>query len=60
MAYVKGSIEPEFLPETVWSEVSAGPVRHEDCYMDSYAHFSIHEEMIKDRVRTDAYRNAIT
>lgn len=28
-------------------------------YFDSYAHLSIHEEMIKDRVRTDTYRRAI-
>ncbi|XP_059308893.1 probable protein arginine N-methyltransferase 6 [Lycium ferocissimum] len=28
-------------------------------YFHSYAHVGIHEEMIKDRVRTDSYRNAI-
>ena len=28
-------------------------------YFDSYAHLSIHEEMIKDRVRTETYRRAI-
>ncbi|CAN4080910.1 unnamed protein product [Withania somnifera] len=28
-------------------------------YFNSYAHVGIHEEMIKDRVRTDSYRNAI-
>jgi len=30
-----------------------------DYYFDSYAHFGIHEEMLKDEVRTNAYRNAI-
>ena len=30
-----------------------------DYYFDSYAHFGIHEEMLKDEVRTIAYRNAI-
>ena len=30
-----------------------------DYYWDSYSHFGIHEEMLKDRVRTNAYRNAI-
>lgn len=30
-----------------------------DYYFDSYAHFGIHEEMLKDRVRTSSYRNAI-
>ncbi|KAK9691465.1 hypothetical protein RND81_09G198500 [Saponaria officinalis] len=28
-------------------------------YFHSYAHLGIHEEMIKDHVRTDTYRNAI-
>ncbi|ADV19487.1 protein arginine N-methyltransferase 1 [Cryptococcus gattii Ru294] len=30
-----------------------------DYYADSYAHFGIHEEMLKDSVRTLSYRNAI-
>ncbi|CAO3593151.1 unnamed protein product [Absidia cylindrospora] len=30
-----------------------------DYYFDSYAHFGIHEEMLKDQVRTISYRNAI-
>lgn len=30
-----------------------------DYYFDSYAHFGIHEEMLKDEVRTMSYRNAI-
>lgn len=30
-----------------------------DYYFDSYAHFGIHEEMLKDEVRTESYRNAI-
>jgi len=30
-----------------------------DYYFDSYAHFGIHEEMLKDEVRTMTYRNAI-
>ncbi|KAL1556470.1 putative protein arginine N-methyltransferase 6 [Salvia divinorum] len=28
-------------------------------YFNSYAHLGIHEEMIKDRARTDTYKNAI-
>jgi len=28
-------------------------------YFDSYSHFGIHEEMLKDTVRTKSYRNAI-
>lgn len=30
-----------------------------DYYFDSYAHFGIHEEMLKDTVRTKSYQNAI-
>ncbi|KAJ1959057.1 Nuclear SAM-dependent mono-and asymmetric methyltransferase [Dipsacomyces acuminosporus] len=30
-----------------------------DYYFDSYAHFGIHEEMLKDEVRTLSYRDAI-
>ncbi|KAK9761729.1 Nuclear SAM-dependent mono-and asymmetric methyltransferase, partial [Basidiobolus ranarum] len=30
-----------------------------DYYFDSYAHFGIHEEMLKDEVRTISYRNSI-
>jgi len=30
-----------------------------DYYWNSYAHFGIHEEMLKDEVRTKSYRNAI-
>ncbi|KRX93150.1 Protein arginine N-methyltransferase 1 [Trichinella pseudospiralis] len=39
-----------------------GPVEEmtsRDYYFDSYAHFGIHEEMLKDHVRTLTYRNAI-
>ncbi|KAJ3100149.1 Protein arginine N-methyltransferase 1 [Phlyctochytrium bullatum] len=30
-----------------------------DYYFDSYAHYGIHEEMLKDEVRTMSYRNSI-
>lgn len=30
-----------------------------DYYFDSYAHFGIHEEMLKDEVRTKSYMNSI-
>ena len=37
------------------------PSRRDDSYyFDSYAHFGIHEEMLKDTVRTNAYKHAIT
>jgi hypothetical protein len=31
-----------------------------DYYFESYSHFGIHEDMLKDKVRTKAYENAIT
>lgn len=41
----------------------AAPAASEDTsdnyYWSSYEHFGIHEEMLKDRVRTNAYRRAI-
>lgn len=35
------------------------PTTSKDYYFDSYSHFGIHEEMLKDEVRTLAYKNAI-
>jgi protein arginine N-methyltransferase 1 len=35
-------------------------LKDEDYYFDSYSHFSIHEDMLKDKVRTNGYMNAIT
>mmetsp|Transcript_32626 Transcript_32626/g.56678 ORF Transcript_32626/g.56678 Transcript_32626/m.56678 type:complete len:363 (+) Transcript_32626:1125-2213(+) len=53
-----GSSEPEFQPETMWEgfEDSEQP---KDSYFYSYSHFGIHEEMLKDRVRTESYMHAI-
>ena len=39
--------------------VSSGPPKSGDYYADSYSHFGIHEEMIKDQVRTQTYQKAI-
>jgi hypothetical protein len=41
---------------------ASGPTRAEefdDNYIDSYSHFHIHEEMLRDTVRTLAYRDAM-
>uniref|UniRef100_A0A8C4NJZ9 type I protein arginine methyltransferase n=1 Tax=Eptatretus burgeri TaxID=7764 RepID=A0A8C4NJZ9_EPTBU len=38
---------------------SADDMTSRDYYFDSYAHFGIHEEMLKDEVRTRTYRNAM-
>ena len=32
---------------------------NKDYYFGSYSHFNIHEEMLKDKARTDAYKNSI-
>jgi hypothetical protein len=36
-----------------------GTLTSKDYYFDSYAHYGIHEEMLKDEVRTLTYRAAI-
>ena len=36
-----------------------GYVKDPDYYFDSYSHFSIHEEMLKDTIRTKSYMNSI-
>lgn len=40
-------------------KVTAELMTSRDYYFDSYAHFGIHEEMLKDEVRTLTYRNAM-
>ncbi|CAI4231343.1 unnamed protein product [Auanema sp. JU1783] len=41
------------------TRVAPGEMTSKDYYFDSYAHFGIHEEMLKDEVRTITYRNSI-
>ncbi|KAI1720875.1 ribosomal protein l11 methyltransferase (PrmA) domain-containing protein [Ditylenchus destructor] len=38
---------------------SSDQMTSKDYYFDSYAHFGIHEEMLKDEIRTKTYQNAI-
>lgn len=45
-------------PDTSATDKTALPFS-EQHYFSSYDHFGIHEEMLKDRVRTLSYRNAI-
>ncbi|KAI0292700.1 S-adenosyl-L-methionine-dependent methyltransferase [Multifurca ochricompacta] len=40
-------------------KILQGNMTSRDYYADSYAHFGIHEEMLKDTVRTGSYHNAI-
>lgn len=39
--------------------VSVDDMTSRDYYFDSYAHYGIHEEMLKDEVRTMTYRNSM-
>lgn len=48
----------KFTLESAFSEAEAQATSG-DYYADSYAHFGIHEEMIKDEVRTRSYRDSI-
>ena len=41
------------------ASTSTADMTSRDYYADSYAHFGIHEEMLKDEVRTRSYRNSI-
>ncbi|OJA13706.1 hypothetical protein AZE42_10413 [Rhizopogon vesiculosus] len=43
----------------VTPDVQSDSMTSRDYYADSYAHFGIHEEMLKDSVRTGSYRAAI-
>ncbi|XP_059412778.1 protein arginine N-methyltransferase 1 isoform X1 [Carassius carassius] len=51
------------IMEVSQGESSAKPAAEDmtskDYYFDSYAHFGIHEEMLKDEVRTLTYRNSM-
>ncbi|XP_075249643.1 protein arginine N-methyltransferase 1-like [Convolutriloba macropyga] len=49
-----GDSKPAATPSSKGNEMSS-----KDYYFDSYAHFGIHEEMLKDEVRTVTYRNAM-
>ncbi|KAH6564614.1 hypothetical protein BASA60_010262 [Batrachochytrium salamandrivorans] len=40
-------------------DVKKDDMTSKDYYFDSYAHFGIHEEMLKDEVRTLSYRNSM-
>jgi len=40
-------------------DVNIEDMTSKDYYFDSYAHFGIHEEMLKDEVRTMTYKNSM-
>jgi len=45
-------------PDTT-EKTDVNDMTSKDYYFDSYAHFGIHEEMLKDEVRTCTYRNSM-
>lgn len=42
-----------------WQDLIQNDLSSADYYFNSYAHFGIHEEMLKDTIRTGAYQRAI-
>ena len=48
------SVKPETSTDDVKTRSTTGPTSA-DYYFDSYSHFGIHEEMLKDDVRTKSY-----
>ncbi|CAN6204254.1 unnamed protein product [Urochloa humidicola] len=57
---VEDSPEAEGAEEQAAAEVIGSDKTSADYYFDSYSHFGIHEEMLKDIVRTKTYQNVIT
>jgi protein arginine N-methyltransferase 1 len=54
-------VEVEDCPAAAAAEEVIGNEKTSaDYYFDSYSHFGIHEEMLKDVVRTRSYQNVIT
>lgn len=49
----------EMVTEKGGKDISVDEMTSRDYYFDSYAHFGIHEEMLKDEVRTLTYRNSM-
>ncbi|KAK5648952.1 hypothetical protein RI129_003844 [Pyrocoelia pectoralis] len=45
--------------EGTGEDLTVDDMTSRDYYFDSYAHFGIHEEMLKDEVRTVTYRNSM-
>jgi hypothetical protein len=56
----QASTEEGFDLRTCFEQAAVnGYVKDPDYYFDSYAHFTIHEDMLKDNVRTKSYMDAI-
>lgn len=58
---INGSVQKDSIssPNCKDENVNVEEMTSRDYYFDSYAHFGIHEEMLKDEVRTLTYRNSM-
>jgi len=56
---VKTKLVPDVDQKPEADKVGVDEMTSKDYYFDSYAHFGIHEEMLKDEVRTLTYRNSM-
>jgi len=56
---VKTKLVPDVDQKPETDKVGVDEMTSKDYYFDSYAHFGIHEEMLKDEVRTLTYRNSM-
>merc|ERR1712110_826332 len=54
----KGDKAKDVIDKEV-KDLTSEEMTSKDYYFDSYAHFGIHEEMLKDEVRTLTYRNSM-
>merc|ERR1719410_749043 len=51
--------DPKGPKDPVKNQKKEGKEEKLDYYFDSYSHYGIHEEMLKDTVRTTTYQNSI-
>ncbi len=54
-----GNVDPSDPNKLCMKGIECNEMTSKDYYFDSYAHFGIHEEMLKDEVRTMTYRNSM-
>ncbi|CAC5395063.1 protein arginine N-methyltransferase 1-like isoform X2 [Mytilus californianus] len=59
METTQTSLDTAGSTKTPNGNVAPEEMTSKDYYFDSYAHFGIHEEMLKDEVRTLTYRNSM-
>ena len=59
MEVAEAQVPASKTPENGKPGVSVDEMTSRDYYFDSYAHYGIHEEMLKDEVRTVTYRNSM-